>query len=98
MPQYQMITCDEIVSATSSVSEDLTIGIGAYGMVYKCTLHHTTVAVRILHSNGYRKSKQFQQELVILSRIRHPNLLLRLGACPDHGCLASPSRCIWNGV
>jgi serine/threonine protein kinase len=98
MPQYQMITCDEIVSATSSFSEDLRIGIGAYGMVYKCTLHHTTVAVRILHSNGYRKSKQFQQELVILSRIRHPNLLLRLGACPDHGCLASPSRCIWNGV
>ncbi|MCI04867.1 U-box domain-containing protein 35-like [Trifolium medium] len=69
MPQNRMFTWDEIVSAESSFSEDLRIGIGAYGMVYKCTLHHTTVAVRILHSNGYHKSKQFQQVLEILSRL-----------------------------
>ncbi|GAU16973.1 hypothetical protein TSUD_37310 [Trifolium subterraneum] len=55
-------------------------------------LHHTTVAVRILHSNGYCKSKQFQQELEILSRIRHRNSLLLLGACPDHGCLVCETQ------
>ncbi|WJX30591.1 Putative U-box domain-containing protein 53 [Trifolium repens] len=55
--------------------------------VYKCTLHYTTVAVKVLHSNGNCQSKQFQQELEMLSRIHHPNLLLLLGACPDHGCL-----------
>ncbi|CAK8564789.1 unnamed protein product [Lathyrus sativus] len=86
-PQYRVFTWDEIVTATSSFSENLRIGMGAYGMVYKCTLHHTTVAVKVIHSNGIRKSKQFEQELEILSRIRHPNLLLLLGACPDHGCL-----------
>ncbi|CAJ2638538.1 unnamed protein product [Trifolium pratense] len=86
-PQYRKFMWDEIVSATSSFSEDLRIGMGAYGMVYKCTLHHTTVAVKVLHSAGISQSKQFQQELEILSRIRHPNLLLLLGACPDHGCL-----------
>lgn len=86
-PQYRKFTWDDIVSATSSFSEDLRIGMGAYGMVYKCTLHHTTVAVKVLHSAGISQSKQFQQELEILSRIRHPNLLLLLGACPDHGCL-----------
>ncbi|XP_057453645.1 U-box domain-containing protein 35 isoform X2 [Lotus japonicus] len=85
--QYRKFTWDEIVSATSSFSEDLKIGMGAYGVVYKCTLYHTTVAVKVLHPNGNRQSKQFQQELEILSRIRHPNLLLLLGACPDHGCL-----------
>ncbi|XP_020240252.1 U-box domain-containing protein 35 isoform X2 [Cajanus cajan] len=87
MPQYRKFTWDEIVSATSSFSEDLKIGMGAYGIVYKCSLYHTTVAVKVLKTNENCESKQFQQELEILSRIRHPNLLLLLGACPDHGCL-----------
>lgn len=87
MLQYRKFTWDEIVSATSSFSEDLRIGMGAYGTVYKCNLYHTTVAVKVLNTNGNRESKQFQQELEILSRIRHPNLLLLLGACHDHGCL-----------
>ncbi|KAK7259769.1 hypothetical protein RIF29_25382 [Crotalaria pallida] len=87
LPKYRKFTWDEIVSATSSFSEDLRIGMGAYGTVYKCSLYHTTVAVKVLHSNGNHKSKQFQQELDILSKIRHPNLLLLLGACPDRGCL-----------
>ncbi|KAI9081393.1 hypothetical protein K1719_036656 [Acacia pycnantha] len=85
--QYHKFTWDEIASATLSFSEDLRIGMGAYGTVYKCNLHHTVVAVKVLHSKGSHKSKQFQQELEILSRIRHPNLLLLLGACPDNGCL-----------
>ncbi|CAL0301759.1 unnamed protein product [Lupinus luteus] len=86
-PQYRKFSWDEIVSATSSFSEELKIGKGAYGIVYKCSLYHTTVAVKVLHSIGNHKSKQFQQELEILSKIHHPNLLLLLGACPDHGCL-----------
>ncbi|KAL5148123.1 U-box domain-containing protein 35 [Glycine soja] len=88
-PQYRKFAWDEIVLATSSFSEDLKIGMGAYGIVYKCNLYHTNVAVKVLtlNPNENRKRKQFQQELEILSRIRHPNLLLLLGACPDHGCL-----------
>ncbi|KAI4332810.1 hypothetical protein L6164_017689 [Bauhinia variegata] len=86
-PQYRKFEWDEIVSATSSFSEDLRIGMGAYGTVYKCSLFHTTVAVKVLNSAGNQKSKQFLQEVEILSRIRHPNLLLLLGACHDHGCL-----------
>lgn len=85
--QYQKITWEEIVSATSSFSEDLKIGMGAYGSVYKCNLHHTTAAVKVLHSKENHKTKQFQQELEILSKIRHPHLLLLLGVCQDRGCL-----------
>ncbi|XWS36979.1 hypothetical protein CRYUN_Cryun19dG0003900 [Craigia yunnanensis] len=85
--QYQKFTWEEIVSATSSFSEDLRVGMGAYGTVYKCMLHHTAAAVKILHSKDNSRSKQFQQELEILSKIRHPHLLILLGACPDHGCL-----------
>ncbi|XP_004307786.1 PREDICTED: U-box domain-containing protein 35-like [Fragaria vesca subsp. vesca] len=85
--QYQKFKWEEIVSATSSFSEDLRIGMGAYGTVYKSNFHYTTAAVKVLHSKGNHQTKQFLQELEILSKIRHPHLLLLLGACPDHSCL-----------
>lgn len=86
--QYQKFSWEEIVSATSSFSEDLKIGMGAYGTVYKSSFHHTVAAVKVLHSQEARRTKQFDQELEILSKIRHPHLLILLGACPEHGCLA----------
>lgn len=85
--QYKKFTWEEIVSATSSFSDDLKIGLGAYGTVYKCSLHHTTAAVKVLHSKDDHKTKQFLQELKISSEIQHPHLLLLLGACPEQGCL-----------
>ncbi|CAK9135125.1 unnamed protein product [Ilex paraguariensis] len=87
LQQYQKFTWEEIVSATSSFSEKLKIGMGAYGTVYKCSLHHTVAAVKVLHSEEAHRSRQFQQELEILTKIRHPHLLILLGACPDHDCL-----------
>ncbi|XP_043716109.1 U-box domain-containing protein 35-like isoform X2 [Telopea speciosissima] len=84
---YEIFTWEEIVSATSSFSDDLRIGMGAYGSVYKCCLNYTTAAVKVLHSKESQWTKQFQQEIEVLSKIRHPHLLLLLGACPDHGCL-----------
>lgn len=62
--QYKKFTWEEIVSATSSFSDALKIGMGGYGMVYKCTLHHTTVAVKVLHSNEEQSNKQFEQEVM----------------------------------
>ncbi|KAJ4950378.1 hypothetical protein NE237_027210 [Protea cynaroides] len=78
---------EDVVSATSSFSDDLLLGRGAFGSVYKCKLHHTTTAVKVLHSKESHWTKQFLQELEILSKIQHPHLLLLLGACTDHGCL-----------
>lgn len=88
LQRYRNLTWEEIESATSSFSENLRIGIGGYGTVYKGTFHHTVAAVKVLQSKGNHKNKQFLQELEVLSKIRHPHLLLLLGACPDHGCLA----------
>ncbi|KAJ8442038.1 hypothetical protein Cgig2_007876 [Carnegiea gigantea] len=85
--QYRKFTWDEIVAATSSFSEEFKIGMGAFGTVYKCKLHHTTMAVKVLHSKHSATNKQFLQELEILSSIRHPNLLLLLGAVPEESSL-----------
>ena len=61
--QYQTFTWEEIVSATSSFSEDLRIGMGSYGSVYKGSLHHTTAAVKVLHSQEVHRTKEFLQEV-----------------------------------
>ncbi|KAK1306143.1 U-box domain-containing protein 52 [Acorus calamus] len=85
--QCKEFTFDEILSATSSFSHELKIGMGANGTVYKGTFHHMTVAVKVLNSKEDHRTKQFKQELELLGRIRHPHLLLLIGACPDHSCL-----------
>ncbi|XP_073122139.1 U-box domain-containing protein 35-like isoform X2 [Henckelia pumila] len=85
--QYRRFTWEEVTSATSSFSDNLKLGNGAYGSVYKGSFHHITAAVKILHAKEASRTKQFLQELEILSQIRHPHLLILLGACPDHACL-----------
>lgn len=85
--RYRKFTWEEIISATSTFSDNLKLGNGAYGTVYKGSFHHITAAVKILHAKEASMTKQFLQELEILSQIRHPHLLILLGACPDHACL-----------
>jgi len=64
------------------------IGQGAFGEVYKGKLHGKEVAIkRLLVQNVSEISLQeFKQEIAIMSNLRHPNLLLFIGAClePQH--------------
>uniref|UniRef100_A0A0E0L7K5 RING-type E3 ubiquitin transferase n=1 Tax=Oryza punctata TaxID=4537 RepID=A0A0E0L7K5_ORYPU len=85
--EYNRYTWEEIKASTSSLSEDLMIGRGSYGTVYKAKFHHTVAAVKVLNSPEGCGTQQLQQELEVLGKIRHPHLLLMLGACPEHGCL-----------
>ncbi|XP_048131265.1 U-box domain-containing protein 35-like [Rhodamnia argentea] len=83
----RMYTIEEIEAATNSFDESYKIGEGGYGPVFKCYLDHTPVAVKVLRPDAAHGKSQFQQEVEVLSRIRHPNMVLLLGACPEHGCL-----------
>ncbi|KAK3427911.1 hypothetical protein EUGRSUZ_F04037 [Eucalyptus grandis] len=83
----RMYTIKEIEAATNSFDESYKIGEGGYGPVFKCYLDHTPVAVKVLRPDAAHGKSQFQQEVEVLSRIRHPNMVLLLGACPEHGCL-----------
>ncbi|KAL9259307.1 U-box domain-containing protein [Drosera capensis] len=80
-------TTEEIEIATDYFSESLEIGDGGYGPVYKCTLDHSQVAIKVLRPDAAQGQSQFQQEVEILSCIRHPNMVLLLGACSEYGCL-----------
>ncbi|KAI7738730.1 hypothetical protein M8C21_008621 [Ambrosia artemisiifolia] len=60
--RFQEFTWEEIVDACCSFSEDLKIGTGGNGTVYKSSFHHTVAAVKVLHSQEAHRTKQFQQE------------------------------------
>nr|CAN69465.1 hypothetical protein VITISV_023046 [Vitis vinifera] len=85
--RYRKYTIEEIESATEFFSESRKIGEGGYGPVYKCNLDHTQVAIKVLRPDAAQGRSQFQQEVEVLSCIRHPNMVLLLGACPEYGCL-----------
>ncbi|MQL94437.1 hypothetical protein Taro_027092 [Colocasia esculenta] len=85
--RYRKYSIEEIETATEKFSEALRIGEGGYGPVYKASLDHTPVAIKVLRPDAAQGRKQFQQEVEVLSCIRHPNMVLLLGACPEYGCL-----------
>ena len=85
--RYRKYTIEEIEAATELFSESRKIGEGGYGPVYKSYLDHTPVAIKVLRPDAAQGRSQFQQEVEVLSCIRHPNMVLLLGACPEYGCL-----------
>ncbi|CAK8568442.1 unnamed protein product [Lathyrus sativus] len=85
--RYRKYTMYEIEVATDKFSPSKKIGEGGYGPVFKGHLDHTAVAIKLLNPEASQGRKQFQQEVEVLSCIRHPNMVLLLGACPEHGCL-----------
>ncbi|CAG7910263.1 unnamed protein product [Brassica rapa] len=85
--RYRKYTKEEIVAATDNFSLSKIIGEGGYGKVYKCSLDHTPVALKVRRPDTIEKKQEFLREISVLSQLRHPHVVLLLGACPDNGCL-----------
>ncbi|CAL9231640.1 unnamed protein product [Arabidopsis halleri] len=85
--RYRKYTIEEIEEATEQFANHRKIGEGGYGPVYNGELDHTPVAIKVLRPDAAQGKKQFQQEVEVLSSIRHPHMVLLLGACPEYGCL-----------
>nr|GMD88622.1 U-box domain-containing protein 35-like isoform X1 [Ipomoea batatas] len=85
--RYRKYAIEDIEAATENFSGSRKIGEGGYGPVYRSTLDHTEVAIKVLRPDAAQGRSQFQQEVEVLSCIRHPNMVLLLGACPEYGCL-----------
>jgi serine/threonine protein kinase len=76
---------EDVMAATHSLSYEARIGEGRYGRVYKGQFHVTSVAIRVLDYNCFMGGFQFQREMDRLSSIKHPRLVMLMGACPDGG-------------
>lgn len=64
------------------------VGIGSFGEVYRGVWRGTDVAIKILLEQDLttENMEDFCNEIAVLSRLRHPNVILFLGACttPPH--------------
>ncbi|KAJ7297861.1 hypothetical protein O6H91_Y033400 [Diphasiastrum complanatum] len=54
---------EELKVATDNFSDDLKLGEGGYGIVYKGKLHHMTVAIKVLKEDGFQGPQEFQREV-----------------------------------
>ncbi|KAJ3696448.1 hypothetical protein LUZ61_000153 [Rhynchospora tenuis] len=71
----------ELQDATNNFDESCKLGEGGFGVVYKGILHKTTVAIKMLKDGSSQGANEFNQEVEILGKIRHPNLVTLIGAC-----------------
>ncbi|KAL1192133.1 U-box domain-containing protein 33 [Cardamine amara subsp. amara] len=84
LPQYFTdFSFSEIDEATSHFDSTRKIGEGGYGSIYIGILRHTQVAIKMLNPNSSQGPLEYQQEVGVLSKMRHPNIITLIGACPE---------------
>uniref|UniRef100_A0A7N0UVK5 non-specific serine/threonine protein kinase n=1 Tax=Kalanchoe fedtschenkoi TaxID=63787 RepID=A0A7N0UVK5_KALFE len=81
----KFFTYDELEEATDNFNESREIGDGGFGTVYLGKLKDgRTVAVKRLYENNYKRVEQFLNEVEILTRLRHKNLVMLYGCTSRH--------------
>ncbi|KAL9234476.1 hypothetical protein vseg_009346 [Gypsophila vaccaria] len=84
---FSVFSFSDLEKATNYFDPNLKIGEGGYGSIYKGFLRHTEVAVKILNPNSMQGPQEFDQEVDVLSKLRHPNLVTLIGTCPESWAL-----------
>lgn len=61
------------------------IGAGSFGTVFRAEWHGSEVAVKVLADQDFHEDriKEFLREVAIMNRVRHPNLVLFMGAVTE---------------
>ncbi|GMH00512.1 hypothetical protein Nepgr_002351 [Nepenthes gracilis] len=77
------LSFSDIKESTNDFDPSSQLSESDYGSIYKGSLCHTQVAIRMLCLDGLQGPSKFQQEVEVLSKFRHPNLVTLVGACPE---------------
>ncbi|XP_073064311.1 U-box domain-containing protein 32-like isoform X1 [Primulina eburnea] len=81
--QFFGVSFSDIIEATQDFNPCHRIGERRSGSVFKGVLFHSKVAIKMLPSSGSQSDSEFKYEVEVLSRVRHPNLVSLIGACPE---------------
>ncbi|KAJ8433755.1 hypothetical protein Cgig2_026576 [Carnegiea gigantea] len=69
-------------AATDNFHESNVLGVGGFGHVYKAKLDdNCCIAVKKVDGGGQEAEKEFENEIELLSKIRHQNIIALLGYC-----------------
>ncbi|KAL2539717.1 Serine/threonine-protein kinase [Abeliophyllum distichum] len=81
----KIFTFRELATATKNFRQECLLSEGGFGRIFKGTLHPSgqVVAVRQLDRSGTLSTKEFLVEVLMLSLLRHPNLVTLVGYCAD---------------
>ncbi|XP_031474741.1 cysteine-rich receptor-like protein kinase 19 [Nymphaea colorata] len=82
LPQYSL---KALQAATNNFSEENKLGRGGFGPVYKGCLNGRLVAVKRLSERSGQGLKEFMNEVVLIAKLQHKNLVRLLGYCIDRG-------------
>ncbi|CAI0376430.1 unnamed protein product [Linum tenue] len=81
-------THTDLVSATNNFSPDRKLGEGGSGAVYRGCLRDysdTAVAVKRISRDSKQGIKEYTTEVMIISRLRHRNIVPLIGWCHEKG-------------
>ncbi|XP_060675529.1 cysteine-rich receptor-like protein kinase 10 [Ziziphus jujuba] len=77
---------ETIETATSRFSEDNKLGEGGFGEVFEGTLpNRQEIAVKRLSKSSSQGAEEFKNEVVLVAKLQHRNLVRLLGFCLDGG-------------
>ncbi|XP_017980558.1 PREDICTED: G-type lectin S-receptor-like serine/threonine-protein kinase At4g27290 [Theobroma cacao] len=80
--ELPLFTFGTIANATNNFSVDNLLGKGGFGPVYKGTLEEgQEIAVKRLSKNSGQGLKEFKNEVILIAKLQHRNLVKLLGCC-----------------
>ncbi|XP_023924808.1 receptor-like protein kinase FERONIA [Quercus suber] len=91
---------DEIKTACNNFDEDLIIGVGGFGNVYKGLIKqgNMMVAIKRMKQESRQGVREFLTEIEMLSQLRHVHLVSLIGYCNDKGEMILVYEYMANGT